>query len=50
MEVGDNLFTAGLLTVSLGLSLATYSDIIDDGMMTATLAAARDPMIRFLDH
>ena len=45
----DNLFTtAGPLTVSLGLSLATYCGITDDGMMTATLAAPRDLMIRFL--
>ena len=36
--------------VSLGLSLATYCGIIDDGTMTATLAAPRDPMIRFLDR
>ena len=51
LEVGDNLFTtAGPLTVSLGLSLATYCGIIDDGMMMATLAAPRDPMIRFLDR
>ena len=50
LEVGDNLFTAGPLTVSLGLNLATYCGIIDDGMMTVTLAAARDPMIRFLDR
>ena len=49
--VGNNLFTtAGPLTDSLGLSLATYCGIIDDGMMTATLAAPRDPMIRFLDR
>ena len=51
MSWGDNLFTtAGPLTVSLGLSLATYCGIIEEGMMTATLAAARDPMIQFLDR
>ena len=51
MSWGNNLFTtAGPLTVSLVLSLATYCGIIDDGMMTATLAAPRDPMIRFLDR
>ena len=48
---GDNLpTTTGPLTVSLGLSLAIYCGINDDGMMTATLAAPRDPMIRFLDR
>ena len=35
--------TAGPLTVILGLSLATYCSIVDDGMMTVTLAAVRDP-------
>ena len=49
--LGGNLFTtAGPLTVSLGLSLATFCGIIDDGMMMATLAAPRDPMIRLLHH
>ena len=49
--LGVNLFTtAGPLTVSLGLSLATYCGIIDDGMMTAMLAAPRDLMIWFLDR
>ena len=51
MSCGDNLFTtAGPLTVSIGLSLATYCGIIDEGMITAMLAAPRDPMIRFLDR
>ena len=54
-EGGANLLTtAGTLILRLGLGLATYYLVSRSqtlhGMMIATLAVDRDPMIRLLDR